>query len=83
MLALPEAGPFSAPVTDDVAPGYSAVVARPMDLGTLREGLERREYAHPADAYADVRQVYPRQRETIYLLHFLYNRSQPFTDPKP
>lgn len=59
MLSLPEAAPFGAPVSDADAPGYSAVVARPMDLGTLRDGLERREYAHPADAYADVRQVRP------------------------
>ncbi|BDA48817.1 probable pH-interacting protein at C-terminar half [Coccomyxa sp. Obi] len=58
VLVLPEAAPFGAPVSDSDAPGYSAVVARPMDLGTLRDGLERREYAHPADAYADVRQVW-------------------------
>lgn len=59
VLALPEAAPFGAPVSDADAPGYSAVVERPMDLGTLRDGLERREYAHPADAYAEVRQVRP------------------------
>lgn len=59
VLALPEAAPFATPVSDEVAPGYSSIVTRPMDLGTVRNGLHRREYAHTADAYADVRQARP------------------------
>ena len=37
-------GWFGAPVTEDVAPGYSSVVRRPMDLGTMRAVLGRGEY---------------------------------------
>lgn len=28
------------PVRDDIAPGYSSVVYRPMDLGTLKKNIE-------------------------------------------
>lgn len=45
------------PVTDKQAPGYSTIVQRPMDLGTIRQNLETRMYSHPAEAYADIRQV--------------------------
>lgn len=37
--------PFAAPVTDDIAPGYSAEIARPMDLGTLEQQLKQGAYA--------------------------------------
>ena len=37
--------PFAAPVTDDIAPGYSAEIARPMDLGTIEQQLKGRAYA--------------------------------------
>ena len=56
-LASVEAKPFSTPVSDEDAPGYAAIVGRPMDLGTVRENVAARVYAHPAQAYADVRQV--------------------------
>jgi hypothetical protein len=57
VLASVEAQPFAAPVSEGDAPGYAAAVGRPMDLGTLRENVAARAYAHPAQAYADVRQV--------------------------
>lgn len=57
MLNFPEAVPFEMPVTDKQAPGYSTIVQRPMDLGTIRQNLETRMYSHPAEAYADIRQV--------------------------
>ena len=52
-----EAALFSAPVSDADAPGYSKVVSRPMDLGTVKSRLQRKQYQHPADVYADIRQV--------------------------
>ena len=56
-----EAALFSAPVFDADAPGYSKVVRNPMDLGTIKSRLQRKLYQHPADVYADVRQVLPRR----------------------
>ncbi len=44
-VARGEAGwPFEAPVTDDMAPGYSREIVRPMDLGTIAKGLKRGDY---------------------------------------
>lgn len=56
-MQQPEAVLFSAPVSDADAPGYSRVVSRPMDLGTIKGRLQRKQYQHPADVYADIRQV--------------------------
>ena len=53
-----EAALFSAPVSDADAPGYSSYVSRPMDLGTIKSRLQRKQYQHPADVYADIRQVW-------------------------
>lgn len=36
---------FHHPVSDDVAPGYSAIIRRPMDLSTVRRKLHAGEYA--------------------------------------
>eukprot|EP00911_Craspedida_sp_UC1_P002293 UC1_evm2s1735 len=36
---------FQAPVTEDIAPGYSSVVSRPMDMGTMRERVQAGGYA--------------------------------------
>lgn len=57
IMQQPEAALFSAPVSDADAPGYSSVVGRPMDLGTIKARLQRKQYAHPAEVYADIRQV--------------------------
>ena len=35
---------FAQPVTEEQAPGYHAVIRRPMDLGTLAERLEAGRY---------------------------------------
>ena len=56
-MQQPEAALFSAPVLDADAPGYSSVVSRPMDLGTIKGRLQRKKYLHPAEVYADIRQV--------------------------
>ena len=58
-MQQPEALLFSAPVSDADAPGYSGMVSRPMDLGTIKGRLQRKKYQHPADVYADIRQVLP------------------------
>ncbi len=60
IMQQPEAVLFSAPVSDADAPGYSRVVSRPMDLSTIKGRLQRKQYQHPADVYADIRQVAPR-----------------------
>ena len=57
IMQQPEAALFSAPVSDADAPGYSSVVSRPMDLGTIKGRLQRKKYLHPAEVYADIRQV--------------------------
>lgn len=35
---------FAVPVTDDVAPNYSSIIQRPMDLSTLVEGITKNKY---------------------------------------
>ena len=57
IMQQPEAALFSAPVSNADAPGYSSVVSRPMDLGTIKSRLQRKKYLHPAEVYADIRQV--------------------------
>ena len=37
---------------------YLEIVTHPMDLGTVKRKLERREYASPDDFAADVRLVF-------------------------
>jgi hypothetical protein len=37
--------PFSAPVTDEVAPGYSKEIKHPMDLGTVSKQLKHDVYS--------------------------------------
>lgn len=36
---------FAWPVTDDIAPGYSAIITRPMDFSTIRQKNEENKYA--------------------------------------
>ena len=67
IMQQPEAALFSAPVSDADAPGYSSVVGRPMDLGTIKGRLQRKKYLHPAEVYADIRQVL-----RCAVLHFWY-----------
>ncbi len=35
---------FEFPVTDDIAPGYSTIIKRPMDLTTMKKKIENYEY---------------------------------------
>lgn len=35
---------FAWPVTDDIAPGYSSIISKPMDFSTIRQKLEDNEY---------------------------------------
>ena len=45
-MAKGESGwPFAVPVTDDVAPGYSKEITRPMDLGNITTSLKLGGYA--------------------------------------
>ena len=44
-VAKGESGwPFAVPVTDDVAPGYSNEIRRPMDLGSVAASLKLGAY---------------------------------------
>ncbi|XP_061394472.1 bromodomain-containing protein 7 [Musca vetustissima] len=36
---------FAWPVTDDIAPGYSKVISRPMDFSTMRQKIDDNEYS--------------------------------------
>lgn len=35
---------FAWPVTDDIAPGYSAIITKPMDFSTIRQKIEENKY---------------------------------------
>jgi bromodomain-containing protein 7/9 len=35
---------FAWPVTDQIAPGYSAIIKRPMDLSTMRSKIRTKQY---------------------------------------
>lgn len=35
---------FAWPVTDDIAPNYSAIITKPMDFSTIRQKIEENEY---------------------------------------
>ncbi|PNY27003.1 Ankyrin repeat, bromo and BTB domain-containing protein [Tolypocladium capitatum] len=53
-------GPFKDPVepVEDGVPDYFDKVKRPMDLGTVKSKMDRREYANEEDFLADVRQIF-------------------------
>ena len=53
-LASPVAKPFSFPVTNAIAPEYSSVIKRPMDLSKVRGKLAGGDYATANEAYADL-----------------------------
>jgi bromodomain-containing protein 7/9 len=36
---------FAWPVTDDIAPGYSAIITKPMDFSTIRQKIEENKYS--------------------------------------
>ena len=42
-------GIFAEPVTDDIAPGYSAIISNPMDLTTIATKVEAAMYTSLQD----------------------------------
>ena len=58
------------PVLEEHAPGYSALVPHPQDLGSIRERVAARGYATPAQAYADICQASNKPFSTPETLHF-------------
>ncbi|CRL04715.1 CLUMA_CG017775, isoform A [Clunio marinus] len=46
---------FAWPVTDDIAPGYSSIITRPMDFSTIRQKIEENEYHLLTDFIEDFR----------------------------
>lgn len=52
LLALPRA------VTDDIAPGYSSVIANPMDLGKIDKKLKKGHYGLPSEVWHDLRLIW-------------------------
>jgi len=49
------AHPFLTPVTEKIAPGYFAVVKRPIDLATIRDKIRAHEYKKRDDFLADLK----------------------------
>lgn len=44
---------FAYPVTDDIAPGYSNIISKPMDFSSIRQKVEANEYQILTDFTAD------------------------------
>uniref|UniRef100_A0A182MZ24 Bromo domain-containing protein n=1 Tax=Anopheles dirus TaxID=7168 RepID=A0A182MZ24_9DIPT len=44
---------FAWPVTDDIAPGYSSIILKPMDFSTIRQKIEDNEYGSVAEFSED------------------------------
>lgn len=44
---------FAWPVTDDIAPGYSAIITKPMDFSSIRQKIEDNEFQFLPDFIAD------------------------------
>ena len=55
---LDRTGVFHYPVTEDIAPGYFAVIARPMDFVTLRARVKNNDYPHYYQFCVDVETMY-------------------------
>jgi Bromodomain len=68
---------FMVPVDTTYIPDYTSIIARPMDLGTIRKNLESNKYASPQSFWADVdlvftnAQLYHKDRkETQHVVKF-------------
>ena len=46
-------GIFAEPVTDDIAPGYSALISIPMDLATVAKKIDMGQYESVGDFKSD------------------------------
>ncbi|XP_035909109.1 bromodomain-containing protein 7 [Anopheles stephensi] len=44
---------FAWPVTDDIAPGYSSIILKPMDFSTIRQKIEDNEYGSVSEFSED------------------------------
>lgn len=44
---------FAWPVTDDIAPGYSSIITRPMDFSTIRQKIDDNEYTSVSEFSED------------------------------
>lgn len=44
----------SSPIEDDIAPGYSNIIRRPMEMDTIDEKIEKGIYASPTQFIDDV-----------------------------
>lgn len=55
---LDKTGIFLYPVTEDIAPGYFSVIARPMDFTTLRTRVKNNDYSHFHPFCVDVETMY-------------------------
>lgn len=44
---------FAWPVTDNIAPGYSAIISKPMDFSTMSEKIEENDYHDLSDFMED------------------------------
>jgi hypothetical protein len=53
-----EAEPFILPVTDDIAPDYSQIIARPMDLSTMETKLLERDYRNKFEFIDDMNLIF-------------------------
>uniref|UniRef100_A0A1B6CHJ8 Bromo domain-containing protein n=2 Tax=Clastoptera arizonana TaxID=38151 RepID=A0A1B6CHJ8_9HEMI len=64
MRDLPDVQPFLFPVNAKVVPDYYKIVARPMDLQTIRENLRQKKYQSREEFLADVNQIV--ENSTLY-----------------
>ncbi|XP_018321619.1 bromodomain-containing protein 7 isoform X2 [Agrilus planipennis] len=48
---------FAWPVTDNIAPGYSAIISQPMDFNTMRQKIDENHYLTLQDFIADFKLV--------------------------
>ncbi|XP_017853062.1 bromodomain-containing protein 7 [Drosophila busckii] len=46
---------FAWPVTDDIAPGYSSIISKPMDFSTMRQKIDDHEYTALSEFSDDFR----------------------------
>ncbi|KAK9838020.1 hypothetical protein WJX74_009849 [Apatococcus lobatus] len=58
MLKVKAALPFIRPVLESQVPGYHKVVKKPMDLSTVRDGIQEGQYSDAGAIWADLQQVW-------------------------
>lgn len=58
MIRHKDGWPFDRPITKADAPDYHKIIDKPMDLGTIRSGINRMKYNCNQEILDDVRQVF-------------------------